>query len=169
MSAFLLQCPSQIICGLSCTTFKGFHHYHFFQEISFSELPGCSQGHNIHSSVRPQTHTLYLLRVKYHFPANSAHDRKIGQFPYFLCPPCHLSKQKCSLSHLLSFRSAQIHAQTQLTPGHHELSYAPPPTGLTCTYAVNKCLRNSRSSRHIKFAMEYMGSKRKGDSQASGL
>lgn len=87
---------------------------HILQRISLQPpLPGSLPSQNFLSAVRnttftslssritppPPPDTRHLPHVKNHFCTNSTYDTKIGRFPYFLSPPCRLSKQKCSLSH----------------------------------------------------------------------
>lgn len=100
MSAFLLYCPSQIICQLSCTSFKKFHCNCLFQEACLV-WNSCLWSGAQHLRLRPPTQCLW--HVKHHSCASSTDDTNIGWFPYFLFPPCHLSKQKDSLSHCLIY------------------------------------------------------------------
>lgn len=100
MSAFLLYCPSQILCQLSCTSLKKFHCNCLFQEACLV-WTSCLQSGVQHSRLRPPSQC--LRHVKHHSCASNVDGTNKGWFPYFLCPPCHLSKQKDSLFHCLMY------------------------------------------------------------------
>lgn len=83
---------------------------HIFQRILLQpsipeSLPSLELLHAIRStaftSVLPQTHTQDLLHAKHQFSAISLYDTEVVCF-FISCLPYHSSKQKCSLTHLMS-------------------------------------------------------------------